>query len=167
MKVKGVRLKLVSLNYFWFDFVCRNLQQTHALFSSILFNKEQLKTKIQQTITGKFGMIEFYDFGQIVINGKRYTTDVIIFPDRIKDGWWRREGHRLSIDDIKEVVQAKPEVLIVGVGFHGYMKVPNEVKEYFASKKIKVIVENTREACKTYNRLAKSKRIIAAFHLTC
>ena len=112
-------------------------------------------------------MIESYDFGQIVINGKRYTSDLIIFLDHIKDSWWRREGHHLSMDDLKEVVQAKPEVLIVGTGFHGFMNVPNEVKEYFVTKKIELIVENTKDACKTYNRLAKSKRVVAAFHLTC
>lgn len=113
-------------------------------------------------------MIEFYDFGQITINGRQYTTDVIIFPDRVKDRWWRREGHRLSIDDLKEVVQAKPEVLIVGTGYHGCMDVPIEVTNFLASNKIELIVENSGEAWKTYNRLAKqSKRVVAAFHLTC
>jgi len=112
-------------------------------------------------------MIEFYDFGQITIDGKRYTTDVIIFPDHVHDRWWRKEGHRLSIEDLKTVLQAKPEVLIVGTGYNSYMKVPNEVREYLTSKDIELFVESTKEAYKTYNRLAKTKRVIAAFHLTC
>ncbi|MEM3578264.1 MAG: Mth938-like domain-containing protein [Candidatus Bathyarchaeia archaeon] len=28
-------------------------------------------------------MIDSYDFGVIVVNGKRYTSDVIIFPERV------------------------------------------------------------------------------------
>lgn len=112
-------------------------------------------------------VIEHYDFGQIVINGKRYTQDLIIFPDRVADGWWRNEGHRLSINDLKDVVQAKPEVLIVGTGYSGLMKVPAEVKERMKSENIELIVENTREACKIYNRLAQTRNVVAAFHLTC
>lgn len=112
-------------------------------------------------------MIEHYDFGQIVISGKRYTRDLIIFPDHVADGWWRNEGHRLSIDDLKDVLQAKPEVLVVGTGYSGLMKVPAEVKERLKSERIELIVENTREACKTYNRLSQSRNVVAAFHLTC
>lgn len=112
-------------------------------------------------------MIEFYDFGKITIDGKHYKTDVIIFPDHVNDGWWRKEGHRMSIEDLKDVLQAKPEVLVVGTGYYGSMKVPNEVKEYLTSKKIELVIENTREAYKTYNRLTPTKRVVAAFHLTC
>jgi len=112
-------------------------------------------------------MIEFHDFGKITINGKRYTTDVIIFPDHVRDNWWRNQGHSLSIEDLREVVQAKPEVLIVGTGYNGCMKVPDEVLEHFTSRSIEVIVEKTGEACKTYNRVASTKRVVAAFHLTC
>jgi len=112
-------------------------------------------------------LIESYDFGEITIDSKRYTTDVIIFLDHVDDGWWRKEGHRLSLEDLKGVLQAKPEVLVVGTGYYGSMKVPNEVKEYLASKKIQLIAESTRKAYKTYNRIASSKIVVAAFHLTC
>jgi len=112
-------------------------------------------------------MIEFYDFGKITIDGKRYTTDVIIFPDHVRDKWWRNQGHSLSIEDLREIAQAKPEVLIIGTGYNGYMEVPNEVLDHFTSKGTEVIVEKTGEACKTYNRLASTKQVVAAFHLTC
>ena len=112
-------------------------------------------------------MIESYSFGEIKINGKEYADDVIILPDRVRDGWWRKEGHKLSIEDLKEVIEAKPETLIVGTGYYGFMKVPNEVKEHLMSMKIQLIIEGTKEACKTYNRLVSTKNIVAAFHLTC
>jgi len=112
-------------------------------------------------------MIEFYDFGQIVINGKRYNSDLIVFPDRVRDGWWRKEGHRLHVEDLKDVFEAKPEVLVVGTGYPGLMKVPAETKEYVKSKGIELIAQNTREACETFNRLVKSRKVVAVLHLTC
>jgi len=112
-------------------------------------------------------MIKSYNFGQIVINGRRYIHDVIIFPDHVKGNWWRKEGHRLSLEDLKEVFEAQPEVLLIGTGYNGLMKVSQEVKNYVKSKNIELIVENTKQACQTYNRLCQSKKVIAAFHLTC
>jgi hypothetical protein len=32
-------------------------------------------------------IVDSYQFGQVVINGKKYTSDVIIFPDRVKKNW--------------------------------------------------------------------------------
>ncbi|KPV62031.1 MAG: hypothetical protein AOA65_2069 [Candidatus Bathyarchaeota archaeon BA1] len=113
-------------------------------------------------------MIDSYDFGQIVIDGRRYTKDLIIFPDRVRDGWWRREGHRLDVVDLKEVLQEKPEVLIVGTGYSGLMRVPPETKDYLKSRGIELIAQRTEQACKTYNRhLQLRRRVVAAFHLTC
>lgn len=115
-------------------------------------------------------MIDSYRFGMIVVNGRRYKSDVIIFPDRVFDGWWRKEGHRLHVDDLKEVLNAepKPEVLVVGTGFLGVMKVSNEVEEALRSKRIEIIAQPTKRACQTFNELLKSgRRVVAAFHLTC
>ncbi|RLI41160.1 hypothetical protein DRO69_11945, partial [Candidatus Bathyarchaeota archaeon] len=65
-------------------------------------------------------MIDSYDFGVIVIKGKRYTSDVIVLPEKVIDGWWRKEGHSLHMEDLKEVIERepKPEVLVVGTGYY-------------------------------------------------
>lgn len=112
-------------------------------------------------------MIEGYKFGEIVIDGKRYTRDVIIFPDRIDGSWWWKEGHELSEEDIKEVIKERPEVLIVGTGYHGCMRVLPETEQYVRANGIKLMVEKTERACEVCNQLSKSKRIIATLHLTC
>jgi len=112
-------------------------------------------------------MIDSYDFGRIVINGKHYNSDLIVFPDKVRDGWWRKEGHSLHVKDIDEAVRDKPEVLIVGTGYSGLMKVPAETREYIKSKGIELIAQRTAEACKTFNRLVDSKKVVAALHLTC
>lgn len=110
-------------------------------------------------------MIDSYDFGRIVIDGKRYHHDVVIFQDKI-DSWWRKEGHRLQIEDIEKVIEERPDILIVGTGNSGYMGVLPEVEEKLKSLGIELIVKKTKDACEVYNKV-KDKKVIAALHLTC
>jgi hypothetical protein len=112
-------------------------------------------------------MIDSYQFGEIVINRRRYSSDVIIYPDRVKDDWWRKEGHQLCIDDLEDVIEENPDVIVVGKGSPGLMRVLPETEKYINSKGIRLIVLSTEEACKTYNQLASSQKVIALLHLTC
>jgi hypothetical protein len=112
-------------------------------------------------------MIDSYDFGRITIDGKRYNTDLLVFPNKVKTGWWRKEGHRLQITDLKEVLEAKPEVLVVGTGYSGMMNVPPETRKCIESEGIELIVQKTAEACQTFNHLIESRKVVAALHLTC
>jgi len=112
-------------------------------------------------------MIDSYAFGKIVVNGRTYTSDIIIFSNRIKGNWWRREGHRLHLEDIEEVVNEKPEVIIVGRGYSGLMEIPRETADHLKAKGIELIAENTGKATELYNKLSKSRKVVAALHLTC
>ncbi|MEW5949395.1 MAG: Mth938-like domain-containing protein [Thermodesulfobacteriota bacterium] len=113
-------------------------------------------------------MINDYHFGSITINDRAYNSDVIIYPDKVDAGWWRKEGHALYLADIKEIIAQNPEVLIVGTGAYGVLKVSKEVCDLAAEKGIELIVRKTEEACKEFNRLSQSgKKIVAALHLTC
>jgi hypothetical protein len=112
-------------------------------------------------------MIESYRFGRIVVDGKSYTSDVIIYPDRVQANWWRRQGHCLAPEDLKGVVTEGAETLIVGTGSSALMRVPPETRQYLTCKGFEVIVQNTHDACQTYNHLSEQGRVIAALHLTC
>ncbi len=111
--------------------------------------------------------IDSYQFGLIVVNGRKYTSDVIIFPDRVRNDWWRKKGHELCLEDIAEVITENPEVLIVGTGAYGLVIVLSEVEQALEAKGIKLITEATDKACTIYNQLCSSQRVVAAFHLTC
>jgi hypothetical protein len=115
----------------------------------------------------KIEMIESYKFGVIIIDGATFTSDVIIYPDMVDCKWWRKEGHLLQKDDLADVIKYEPEILIVGTGKPGLMEVPDETKRFVQSKGIELIVDNTENACKTYNKLKEKKKIIATLHLTC
>jgi hypothetical protein len=112
-------------------------------------------------------MIDGYDFGEITIDGKTYTSDVIIYKDRVDDSWRRIEGHRLSLGDIAQILDKKPEILIIGTGAEGVMAVPEQVKAGIEAKGIKVIIKRTADACEEYNKLVPLKNVVAALHLTC
>ena len=112
--------------------------------------------------------IETYDFGRIKIDGKIYTSDVIILPQKIRDSWWRKEGHSLQIDDLADVISAKPDVLVVGTGYYGNMAVPTATKSFLEAKGIKVHTARTAEAVREFNELQKNiGNVVAALHLTC
>ena len=111
--------------------------------------------------------IDHYSFGHITIDGKKYTSDVIIYPERVDDSWWRKEGHNLHIEDLAGVIEAKPEVVIIGKGSFGVMRVTKEIISFLEAKGIMVYVERTGKAVELFNELQKNKTVIAALHLTC
>ena len=111
--------------------------------------------------------IDSYHFGQIVINGRKYTSDVIIFPDRVQGDWWRDEGHELNLKDVADIMDENPEILLVGTGASDLMKVLPEVEREAEARNIQLIVQPTGEACEIYNQLSPTQRVVAALHLTC
>ena len=112
-------------------------------------------------------MIDSYSFGRIVINGKTYTSDLILYPDKVDDNWWRKSGHLLQKEDLTDIIQYNLEVFIVGTGAYGLMKIPDDTRKFLESKGIKLLSEETGEACKIYNEMKEKRKVVAAFHLTC
>lgn len=110
-----------------------------------------------------------YEFGRIVIGEKAYTSDVIIYPDHVDSNWWRKEGHRLQIEDLSAALEWGPEALIVGTGADGMMKITKEVQTYLKSKGIKLISAITADACRKHNELVEKngQKVVTALHLTC
>ncbi len=113
-------------------------------------------------------MIDSYAFGSIIVDGKKFTSDLIIYPDgRVETSWWRKAGHKLAIDDIDELIKSKPEVIIVGTGSSGLMKPEKELEKLLQQKGIEFISTLSRKAVKIYNDLSLKKLVGACFHLTC
>ena len=112
--------------------------------------------------------IESYKFGTIIIDGREYHKDLIVSLTGVKENWWRQAGHKLAVEDIRQVVEEqKPDVLIVGQGKFGMMKILPETKDYLKNQVIQFIAESTPQAVETFNRMADKENVIAAFHLTC
>lgn len=112
-------------------------------------------------------LIDSYDFGNIKVDGQGYHSDIIIFPDHVKSDWWRKDGHLLQIEDLQDVLNEKPDTIIIGTGAYGVMKVPETVIKHLKDRNINIIIQKTCEAVKTYNNLESKEGIVVALHLTC
>lgn len=113
-------------------------------------------------------MIEQSAFGSIQIEGKNYTTDIIIYPDgRVSDNWWRRHGHLLRLEDIENLILAKPDVIVIGTGVYGRMLPESGLEKSVTDRGIELVLAPTGDAVSRFNRLQSSRKTGAGFHLTC
>jgi hypothetical protein len=114
-------------------------------------------------------MIQEYGFGKMVINGETYHEDLIITKDKILSNWWRKNGHHLELEDIKEVLENhEPEILVVGKGQFGMLSISNEVSDYLHKNNISLQHKKTGKAVQIFNKLYhQGKNVMGAFHLTC
>ena len=64
--------------------------------------------------------VDSFSFGSIVIDGKKYGRDVLVFPDgtvrQRKGGFWKFGSHAIKRDEIDQLVKADPEEIVVGTG---------------------------------------------------
>jgi len=124
-------------------------------------------------------MIEKISPGSVVIEGKTYTSDVLILPsslmeanegnlkpiDRIICPWQRKEELLVTLSDLNDLIPLWPEALIIGSGFSEEMKVAPEVRVVLSGKSIHVMVFPTEQACEAYSEMAQGSRIAFALHL--
>lgn len=111
-------------------------------------------------------MIDSYKFGTITVDGTPYDFDVIVYKGNVEK-WTRNQGHNVDLDDIKKLPKGI-EIFVMGNGASGHCKFPDETKKALEDSGIKVIVEWTGDAYKTYNKLQKEgKNVAGGFHLTC
>jgi hypothetical protein len=110
--------------------------------------------------------IERYSFGRVTVDGSEETTDVIVLPDRVVRGWWRREGHGLVLEDLDGVLDELPERLVIGTGAYGRMHPSPEALDALRARGVEVEALPTEEAVRRYGEL-DPRRTAAALHLTC
>lgn len=110
--------------------------------------------------------VERTSFGSITINGRIYTHDVWVLAEgEIKK---RDRDHEFTIDELFELLEGKPEVIVIGTGQAGCVSVEDGVVEEAQKQGIELEIAETPEAITRYNLAVKTgKRVAAAFHVTC
>jgi hypothetical protein len=111
--------------------------------------------------------IESYDFGTMTIDGRAYGRDLKIVRGKVVAGWWRKQGHYLLPEDIEDVFEARPGILIVGTGHDGLMRISPEVERRLEKAGIELVAKPTREAAHDFNKLSSGRDVAFAAHLTC
>lgn len=113
-------------------------------------------------------MIDSYSFGTITISGRRYSSDIKIINGQVYPDWWRKAGHSVDIDDVGDILDAKPDFIIIGSGSSGLMKLSDRLKQHLSECGIQVIIEPSGTATKIFNQMyTDGKNVAAYFHLTC
>ena len=117
--------------------------------------------------------IDSTQFGEIVINGKKYHQ-VLILDNEVKERDTDKlkelfdTSHVIGDWEILEILKGNPDIVIVGTGQNGAMEVNEDFSNEVQKKGIELIIEKTPEAIKIYNeRIKKRKRINALIHTTC
>jgi len=124
--------------------------------------------RAKKEVSGEEKMISTYSFGSMTIQGQQHRSDLKIINGVVVPNWWRMSGHRVDIDDVTDILDAEPDILVIGSGKFGLLKVSAELKQKLAERGIELVVERSGEAVETFNRLYGSgQKVAAGFHLTC
>ena len=117
--------------------------------------------------------IDSTTFGSITIDGKKFHQvliigDKIIERDAQKLNTLFNTTHFIGDWEIELLLKEKPDVIIIGNGQSGVLKVTEQVKKNLTSKGINLEIFLTRKAIEKYNLLRSSgKKVNALFHTTC
>ena len=116
--------------------------------------------------------IEHSEFGNITIDGKTYPHDVIIslsgeIRKRRKKLSKKKYGtsHIISKAEAKSVFENGCDLLIVGAGQEGQVRLSPEASKYLAKKGCSVVLQPTQEAIRRFNQSTAKK--IGLIHVTC
>lgn len=112
-------------------------------------------------------MISNYRFGSVEIDGEFYDHDVIYYQGRVAK-WWRKNGHKVSRDDIDSLLRQKPDIVVFGTGATGAMELGEEARAALEKAGIEVHAEETAHAVERFNGLwIEGRNVALAAHLSC
>ena len=116
--------------------------------------------------------IDATEFGSITIDGKTYAHDVIIrLSGKVEKRRKRLSkeeygtSHIISKEEAKFVFEDGCDLLIVGAGQQGNVRLSPEASEYFDKKHCRVLLQPTPEAIRAFNQSPEKK--IGLMHVTC
>ncbi len=113
-------------------------------------------------------MITEFSFGKIVVKDKTYTNDIKIVGRQVFADWWRESGHRVEIEDITDILEAEPDILIIGKGSPGLLKSTSSLRDYLAANNVELIEMKTAKAIQVFNKLCEEgRRVAGGFHIGC
>jgi hypothetical protein len=126
----------------------------------------------------KKGPIEHFSWGKYIISGEEHSKtsegkkgkgkDIRLVNGKVKK-WKEREGHTLTPGMLKKVYDEDIDTLIIGIGVHGQVECPSDVKKKVKKNGIEnLLLLETPEACRKYNELYhKGEKVALLAHGTC
>jgi uncharacterized protein len=106
-----------------------------------------------------------YGEGYVAVNGRRYTSSVVVSADRVIADWPAASLDELTADHLAAILELKPEVLLLGSGARFSFPDPARLAAIYKAG-IGVEVMDTPAACRTYNiLLGEGRNVVAALVL--
>lgn len=116
--------------------------------------------------------IDRTEFGSITIDGETFAHDVLI---RLSGKIEKRKkklskkifgtSHILSLDEAEHIYDKGGDLLVLGTGQYGNLRLSPEAAEFLARKGCKVLGKPTPDAIAAFNKAKGHK--IGLFHVTC
>jgi uncharacterized protein len=103
-----------------------------------------------------------YGAGYVEVNGKRYSSSLVVSAERLVIDWPATSVDSLGADHLAAILELKPEIAILGTGSAFRFPDPARLAALHQAR-IGVEVMDTPAACRTYNiLLAEGRGVVAA-----
>ena len=118
--------------------------------------------------------IKNHSWGQLTVeeNGDVHEyKDAKLFPGGSREWDWNETGthHQPGIqpEDVQELIDNGSEIVVLSQGVYQRLGVCDETKQMLEEKGLEYHIEETKQAIKTYNKLAEDHNVGGLFHSTC
>jgi hypothetical protein len=74
---------------------------------------------------------------------------------QVVSDWWRKSGHRVDVEDIADILESRPDIVVIGKGSPGLMKTSTHLRESLAANNIVLIEKKTSKAIEVFNKLSQ------------
>lgn len=105
--------------------------------------------------------ISAYSDTELVIGELRFSSSVIVLPERIISDWPKRSMDQLQRSDFELLLDLQPDLVLLGTGLEQHFP-PAELYTCLTAARIGLEVMTTPAACRTYNILMSEGRRVAA-----
>lgn len=104
-------------------------------------------------------------FGNIIVDGRKFDHDIIV--DWKGNVQKKQSSHEFSRRDLQDLLLKDPEVIVIGTGTAGMMKVDPSAEVEARMNNVELIVAPTTGAIKEFNKYVKRKKTVGVIHVTC
>jgi uncharacterized protein len=117
--------------------------------------------KLHLTTAENQYLITAYSAEYIEINKVRHMSNLIVMADKLILDWQATDFVSLSEADFAQIIELKPEVVLLGTGEKHQFLHP-KIAQKLTEKNIPLECMTTAAACRTYNFLMSEGRNVAA-----
>ncbi len=110
--------------------------------------------------------IQFVKFGEVMVDGKVYYSDMMVWWDGEKE--MVPKSHVLGMKAFSMLLRKNPDIVVVGTGQQGCVKISDDVRDMARKGGIKIFEDTSAKAADLFNGFVATKKNVVAFiHTTC